>query len=170
MENVKIKNVDHDAPIEIKDVAGNNLLTGVRLGVGRDLTDNRFNPTNGQNFDVSYEQVTGDHTFGIASGTYRRYFTLYEDLAERKTVLATKLLAATVVGDAPPFEKFYAGGTGTYGIRGFQYRGVSTRGLQTNVPSNSRAKRPHRQRLDIPGKRRSCRSAHQRQFCDAVLC
>jgi outer membrane protein assembly factor BamA len=49
-------------------------------------------------------------------------------LAERKTVLATKLLAASVVGDAPPFEKFYAGGTGTYGIRGFDYRGVSTRG------------------------------------------
>ncbi len=131
VENVDIKDIDHQAPIEIKDVAGNNLLTGVRVGAGRDLTDNRFNPSNGQNFDFSYEQVTGDFTFGIASGTYRRYFTLYEDLAERKTILATKLLAATVVGDAPPFEKFYAGGSGTYGIRGFQYRGVSTRGLQT---------------------------------------
>jgi outer membrane protein insertion porin family len=135
VENVKVSNIDDDAPKEIKDVAGNNLLTGVRVGAGRNLTDNRFNPSNGQNFDVSYEQVAGDFTFGIASGTYRRYFTLYEDLAERKTILATKLLAATVVGDAPPFEKFYAGGSGTYGIRGFQYRGVSTRGLQTDVPA-----------------------------------
>jgi outer membrane protein insertion porin family len=133
VENVDIKGIDLHAPIEIKDVAGDNLLVGVRVGAGRDLTDNKFNPSTGQNFDVSYEQVGGDATFGIASGTYRRYYTLYEDLAERKTILATKLLAASVVGDAPPFEKFYAGGSSTYGIRGFQYRGVSTRGLQTDV-------------------------------------
>jgi len=59
-------------------------------------------------------------------------------LLERKTVLATKVLSATAIGEAPPFEKFYAGGTGTYGIRGFEYRGVSTRGLQTGVPSPKR--------------------------------
>ncbi len=130
-ENVEIKDIEDDAPKEIKEVRGNNFLTGLRLGVGRDLTDSRFSPTKGENFDISYEQVTGDFTFGIVNGTYRRYITLYEDLAERKTVLALKLLGATTVNDAPPFEKFYAGGTGTYGIRGFAYRGVSTRGLET---------------------------------------
>ena len=67
------------------------------------------------------------------SGVHTRYRTLYEDLAERKTVLATKLLGATVVGDAPPFEKFYGGGSGFYGIRGFDFRGVSTRGAPTTV-------------------------------------
>ncbi|MHC4123491.1 MAG: BamA/TamA family outer membrane protein, partial [Planctomycetota bacterium] len=56
-----------------------------------------------------------------------------EDLAERKTILSTKLLGSVIVGDAPPFEKFYGGGMGYYGIRGFEYRGVSPRGLQTNV-------------------------------------
>ncbi|MGD0552114.1 MAG: outer membrane protein assembly factor BamA [Sedimentisphaerales bacterium] len=132
-EKVNISNVDNHAPKEIKEVKGDNSLYGARVGAGRDLTDNKFNPSKGQNFDFSYEQVTGDYTFGILNGTYRKYFTLYEDLAERKTVLATKLLGATTLGDAPPFEKFYAGGTGTYGIRGFQYRGVSTRGLQTNI-------------------------------------
>lgn len=133
VEEVKITNIDYYAPEEIKKVAGENFLTGVRVGAGRDLTDNKLNPSKGQNFDVSYEQVTGDYVFGILSGTYRRYFTLYEDLAERKTILATKLLGASTLGDAPPFEKFYAGGTGAYGIRGFQYRGVSTRGLETNI-------------------------------------
>ena len=96
------------------------------------------------NFTASYEQVAGDHAFGIARGIYRRYETLYEDLAERKTILATKLLAATVIGDAPHFEKFYAVGTSTYGIRGFDYRGVSTRGLPTNaagVPIAGRKKK-----------------------------
>ncbi len=48
-------------------------------------------------------------------------------------MLAVKVLAATTLSNAPPFEKFYGGGTGEYGIRGFDYRGVSTRGLQTNV-------------------------------------
>ena len=128
VENVNINDVDSDAPKEITSVKGDNVLMGVRLGVGRDLTDDRFNPSKGYSFDVGYEQVAGDHTFGILSGVYRRYRTLSEDLAERKTILATKLLAATAIGDAPPFERFYAGGTGTYGIRGFDYRGVSTRG------------------------------------------
>ncbi|MGA2092628.1 MAG: outer membrane protein assembly factor BamA [Sedimentisphaerales bacterium] len=135
-EDVSITHIDDDAPREIKAVRGDNLLTGVRLGAGRDLTDNRVRPTTGENYDFGYEQVTGDFTFGLASATYRRYFTIAEDLAENKTILATKLLASTTVSDAPPFEKFYGGGTGAYGIRGFEYRGVSTRGLKTKGSEN----------------------------------
>ncbi len=133
LENVDVDSIDSDAPKEINSVKGNNALAGVRLGIGRDLTDDRFNPSRGYIFNASYEQFGGDHTFGILGGTYRRYRAVYEDLAGRKTVLATKFHAATVVGDAPPFEKFYAGGSGTYGIRGFDYRGVSTRGVPTTV-------------------------------------
>ena len=54
-------------------------------------------------------------------------------LADRKTILETKVHAATILGNAPPFEMFYAGGTGT--IRGFDYRGVSTRGVATVGPA-----------------------------------
>ncbi len=132
-ENVDVDDLDTDAPQDIIDVKGDNIFAGVKLGIGRDLTNDKFNPTAGYSFNVSYEQVAGDHTFGILSAVHRRYKTLYEDLAERKTVLATKLLGATAIGDAPPFERFYGGGSGYYGIRGFDYRGISTRGLQTNV-------------------------------------
>jgi len=132
-ENVDVGNIDFDAPKEIRSVAGNNSLVGLRVGIGRDLTDDEIRPTTGYTFNAGYEQVTGDHTFGVPGGTYVWYKPLYEDVLERKTVLAMKLHAATTLADAPPFEKFYAGGTGTYGIRGFEYRGVSTRGLQTNV-------------------------------------
>jgi outer membrane protein assembly complex protein YaeT len=97
LEDVDVDGIDFDAPKEIKDVKGGNALAGVKLGIGRDVTDDRFNPSTGYRFNVSYEQVGGDHTFGILSGVHRRYRTLYEDLAERKTVLATKLLGATVV-------------------------------------------------------------------------
>ncbi|MHC5074990.1 MAG: outer membrane protein assembly factor BamA [Planctomycetota bacterium] len=135
-ENVKVKDVDVDAPIEIKDEKGSNNLYGVKLGLSRDMTNDPYIPTGGYTFSVTYEQVTGDYDFGILQGIYRRYQTIYEDLAERKTVLATKLLAATTVDDAPTFEKFYGGGTGLYGIRGFEYRGVSTRGLPTDSAGN----------------------------------
>jgi outer membrane protein insertion porin family len=132
VEEVTIENLDSDAPKEIYDVKGGNMIGGVKFGVGRDTTNDKFAPSKGYIFNTAYEQVGGDYTFGIISATWKRYSTLYEDLAERKTVLGTKLLFATDVGDAPPFEKFYGGGSSTYGIRGFQYRGVSTRGKETN--------------------------------------
>jgi len=138
VENINIDSIYFYAPKEIKDVEGYTFLTGVRFGVGRDLTDDRFNPSKGYTFNASYEQVTGDETFGILRGNCVGYRTLYEDLVERKTVLAMKFLAATTLSYAPPFEKFYGGGTGSYGIRGFDYRGVSTRGLKTNIVSHER--------------------------------
>jgi len=134
-ENVKVSSLDFDAPQEIRDVRGNNQLYGVRFGVGYSGVDDLYDPSKGDNIAGSYEQVTGDDTFGILEGSYVHYLTLHEDVLGRKTILATKLLGGTMVGDAPPFEKFYAGGTSRYGIRGFEYRGVSTRGLQTNVPN-----------------------------------
>ncbi len=127
IENVDVDSVDSDAPKEITAVSGGNLLAGVRFSAIKDETDSRFNPTKGRTLSASIEPVIGENdTFGILSGTVRWYKTLYEDLAERKTILETKLRASTILGDAPPFEKFYAGGIGS--IRGFDYRGVSTRG------------------------------------------
>jgi len=137
-ESVDVGNIDMDAPKEIWRVEGSNALAGVRVGAGRDMIDDKFNPSTGYTFDTGYEQVSGDHNFGILNGAYIRYMTLHEDLLDRKTVLATRLRAGAVAGSAPPFEKFYGGGTGTYGIRGFEYRGVSTRGLQTNVATPER--------------------------------
>ena len=127
VENVDVDSVHSNAPTEIQSVKGTQALAGIKLGVKRELIDNRFRPSTGYSFSTGYEQLGGDYTFGILSGAYRRYKTLYKDLTGRKTILAMNLLAATVIGDAPPFEKFYAGGTGYYGIRGFDYRGVSTR-------------------------------------------
>jgi outer membrane protein insertion porin family len=136
LENVDVQSIDFDAPQEIKDVAGDNLLGGARVGIGKEVMDNSFMPTEGYGINGSYEQVTGDHTFGILSGTYTWYRPIYEDLAERKTIVVTRVHAGTILGDAPPFEKFYAGGM--HSIRGFEYRGISPRGLQTNVADPER--------------------------------
>ncbi|MCP4613081.1 MAG: BamA/TamA family outer membrane protein [Planctomycetes bacterium] len=137
-ENVEVDSIYINAPKEIKDVEGYTFLTGVRFGIGRDMRDDMFNPSDGYKFNVGYEQVVGNETFGILQGNIVGFRTLHEDLADRKTVLAMKLLGATTFNYAPPFERFYGGGTGTYSIRGFDYRGVSTRGLQTNVATPQR--------------------------------
>lgn len=125
-ENVRMEDLDLDAPSEIVKYKGENLLFGTRLWFGRDLTDSRFRPSRGTNFEAGYEQVAGDHNYGLLTGTYRWYKTLYEDLAGQKTVLETKLHAGTVIGSAPPYDRFYGGGIGS--IRGFEYRGISPRG------------------------------------------
>ncbi len=133
-ENVMVDHLSYDAPQEIRDVAGDNLLFGVRVGTGQTKVDDIYLPSQGHVFRVGYEQMMGDFTFGILNSSYVRYFSLYEDILERHTVLATKVQGGTILGTAPPFEKFYAGGQGTYAIRGFDYRGVSTRGLQVFDP------------------------------------
>ncbi len=140
-ENVKVDDLDFDAPLEIQDVAGHTQLFGVKFGVGRTAVDDLYDPTSGPVAHASYEQVIGDFTYGLLEASYTHYFPIYEDVLGRKTVLSGRVRAATTVGDAPPFEKFYAGGTSRYGMRGFEYRGVSTRGFQTNV-SNPRKKDP----------------------------
>jgi outer membrane protein insertion porin family len=138
-ENVDVGDIDWDAPMEIKDYKGSNSVLGIKLFTGKSTVDDKYNPTKGYIFDCDIEQVTGVETFQVGSASNRWYNTVYEDLAERKTVLATRVSAASIIGDAPPFEKFYGGGTGS--IRGFEYRGVSTRGLST-APGSTRRKDP----------------------------
>lgn len=136
-ENVDVSDLDWDAPEDVQDVEGSNALFGTKFYIGRNTTDTRFIPSRGYSFDIGYEQVLGDYTFGIFEGTYRWYHTLYEDLEELKTVLETKVHAGTTVGDAPTFERFYVGGIGNWALRGFEYRGVSPRGGPSDEPIGS---------------------------------
>ncbi|MBN1506339.1 MAG: BamA/TamA family outer membrane protein [Sedimentisphaerales bacterium] len=135
-ENVRVGHLDYDAPQEIRDFKGSTALYGARLGIGRSAVDDQFNPAKGHKFGAWYEQVTGDEDFGLLEGSYTHYFTLHTDVLDRKTVLAAKVLAGTVLGSAPPFEKYYAGGSSRYGIRGFEYRGISPRGVPVDPSGN----------------------------------
>lgn len=136
-ENVKISDLDWDAPKDVQDVEGNNMLFGTRFYIQKNMTDSRFLPSKGYNFNLGYEQFLGDFTFGILDGTYSRYYTLSEDLDELKTVLETKIHAGTTIGNAPTFERFYLGGIGSWALRGFEYRGISPRQGPSNEPIGS---------------------------------
>ncbi|MBC8377744.1 MAG: BamA/TamA family outer membrane protein, partial [Planctomycetes bacterium] len=134
-ENVYVSDLDTTAPKEVRGVKGDNHLFGTRFYFAKNTTDSRFRPSRGYNFEAGYEQVAGDNTFGVINATQRWYKTLYEDLSENKTVLETKVATAAIVGDAPVFEKFYVGGTGS--LRGFEYRGISPRSGSQDDPVGS---------------------------------
>ena len=136
-QNVKITDLDWDAPKDVREVQGDNILFSFRPYIRRDMTDNRFLPSKGYNFDIGYEQFVGDENFGLLEGTYRRYRTLWEDLNELKTVLEMKVKAGTSIGDAPTYERYYLGGIGEWALRGFEYRGVSPRGGPSDEPIGS---------------------------------
>jgi outer membrane protein insertion porin family len=134
-ETISVENVDVNAPKEISKWAGDNMLYGIRPSFGYDTTDDRFYPTKGFFFNAGYEQVFGDAAFGTFDATFRWYKTVAEDFFERKTVLATKIQAGLTSSNAPMFEKFYAGGTGS--MRGFEFRGVSKRAGEDETPVGS---------------------------------
>ena len=137
-ENVKVSNLDKGAPADVWEVKGDNFLTSVKLGLNYRQTDNIYRPTDGYRMSTSYEQVGalgGEFTYGAVSGSVSYYRTIYMDLAERKTVWSSNVRGSQIVGAAPVFERYYAGGIGT--LRGFDYRGVSPRGGRFDDPIGS---------------------------------
>jgi len=133
-ENAIVDDVELFASREIRRDEGSNLLTSIKGTLVRDRTDNRFVPTAGDRIRGSYEQfgaLGGDHAFGRLTGGYTRYITVTRDVLERKSVLELRAEGGVILGDAPVFERFYAGGTGS--LRGFEFRGVGERdGLDRN--------------------------------------
>ncbi len=131
VQSVRISGLDLFAAREIRDDEGSHLLTSVKGSLVRDRTDSRFLPTTGNRVQVSFEQFVGSFTFGKLQAKYNHYTTILTDPMDRKTVLQLKAQGGVVIGDAPVFERYYAGGTGS--IRGFAFRGVGERsGLDDN--------------------------------------
>ncbi len=134
VQDVQVDDVDLFASNEIRRDEGTNILTSVKGALVRDRTDNRFIPSTGDRLRAAYEQygmLGGDHTFGEFTTGYTRYLPLHTDALERKHVLALNAEGGAMIGEAPVFERFYAGGTGS--IRGFEYRGIGPRdGIDQN--------------------------------------
>lgn len=119
---------------DIRDVEGWSYLSSVKASLLHDTTDSRFDPSQGHVFLASYEQagaMGGDYYFGKLYSRFVQHFTLATDEEDRKSVLSVRAEGGQIVGNAPVFERFYAGGIGS--IRGFDFRGISPRqGLRNN--------------------------------------
>ena len=125
LENVRIDDLEYFPAEDILDAEGDNLLMSLQGRLVRNRTDRRFSPTRGDVLSLSYEQAVGDFTFGKLQASYRWYKTLKVDDLDRRSVLGLKSEVGYIVGDAPVFERFYAGGLGS--LRGFGFRGVTPR-------------------------------------------
>ncbi len=129
IEDINVREVDIFAASEIRDDRGSNLITSIKGSLARDNTDNRFVPSTGDRFNIGYEQtgiLGGQHSFGKLTLGYTWYRTLHTDLLDRKHIVKLRADGGLIVGDAPVFERFFAGGTGS--VRGFDFRGIGERG------------------------------------------
>ncbi|MFP4224523.1 MAG: outer membrane protein assembly factor BamA [Phycisphaeraceae bacterium] len=128
---VDISDIDADAPVDVFDVEGDNLLTGLGLTLERDTTNSFIFPTRGSRWQAGIERVGalgGDFDFTRLTSEYRRFWTLDEDFFGRQTVLSFRgEVGYTPEDDVPVFERFYAGGHSSF--RGFEFRGVGPRGV-----------------------------------------
>lgn len=123
IEGIDISDVDHDAPKDIQDAEGSHLAIAPRLTIAHDTTDNRFMPTRGGRQSFSIEPVVGTETYARLVGDWRAYRTLRTDIYDRKTVLNGRLNLGYIPGEAPVYDRFYAGGINS--LRGFKFRTVS---------------------------------------------
>ena len=136
-EDVEIRALDNknDRAPEIIANRGHHTVTSAGVDVRRDTTDNALLPSRGSSIGIGYEHAGafgGEYTFEKLTADASTFFTLKEDLLDRKTILSLRGRAGYVTSSAPFFEQFYGGGSGS--IRGFRFRGISPRSGPENDP------------------------------------
>lgn len=133
-EYVRISRRQAFAAKDIRRVDGGNFITSVKFSLLHDTTDSPFDPSEGHRIRASWEQaglLGGDFFFSTATGSYTRYWTVAIDEEDRKSVVAVHARGGQIFGSSPVFDRFYAGGIGSF--RGFDFRGISPRdGLRNN--------------------------------------
>ena len=131
-ELVTIDDIEGDAPFDVYDVGGTNLITAIGPSVVRNTTDSRIFPTRGSRMEIGVSRVGalgGDFDYTSATFEYNKYWTVDEDFFGRRTVFSIRNQIGYIFdGEAPLFERFYAGGHRTF--RGFAFRGISPRGIR----------------------------------------
>ncbi|MGH7145575.1 MAG: BamA/TamA family outer membrane protein [Planctomycetota bacterium] len=133
IEEIRILNLDANAPLGIREVAGSNLISRYTGTLTYDSRDLKAFPTSGDYLEWTGEVAGGplsdfDFVKGIFRGTH--YMTLYENSEElRHTMLfSIELARVAPFGKStfvPVFDRFFAGSIGS--VRGFQRHSISPR-------------------------------------------
>ena len=125
-----------DTAQQILNQDGSHYISSIKPALVRDTTDSRVFPSAGTRTVFGWEQygtMGGEATFSKITLRFDWYYTLGQDLFERKTVLAVRNQAGVdVFGTSPFYERFYGGGIGD--LRGFKYRGVGPVAGELNDP------------------------------------
>lgn len=124
--NVTVPRDDFGRPItppEITNDQGRHFLLGLRTGLTRDTRDSFLMPSSGSLLDVGFEQVLGDYTFPIGTAEFTKFWTVHQARdGGWKGILAARTQLTVMGGNAPVFERIFAGGFRS--LRGFEFRGV----------------------------------------------
>ena len=134
-DDVEIAEIDNNAPVDLFDVEGDSVLTGLAFQLIRTTVDSRFRPTKGSRLEFEVERVGalgGDYNFTRLSASHSAFFTVYEDFLGYKTILSLKTSVAYIPegkGEAPIFERLYLGGQS---FRGFRFRTISPKGIRND--------------------------------------
>jgi outer membrane protein assembly complex protein YaeT len=125
VEGVEVKNVPIYAPPSIAGDIGWHFLLGLGGGLKRDTRDSFIYPTTGSILDMRVEQVLGANAFPIGTAEFTKFFSsqyLQREDGSGKHVLALRSQVSVEGGNAPVYERFFAGGFRS--LRGFTFRGV----------------------------------------------
>ncbi len=134
LENVEIEDLDNDAPQDVVDVEGGNIISSVTLDYTYDTRDSFILATRGFSFGISYELAGlafgGDHDFSLINLRFAYFQTIYTNEDNFKHILSFGTRVGLGFGHAdtdevPIFERFFAGGSNS--IRGFEFRTVGPR-------------------------------------------
>lgn len=130
MELVDITNID-DPParsLQILAEQGDHPMSSITASIRRNSVNRGIVPHTGSNVGFSWESaglIFGDYQYQKLILTADQFFTLHQDLLERRVVLALRGSVGYLFDEAPFFERFYGGGLGS--VRGFEFRGISPR-------------------------------------------
>jgi outer membrane protein assembly complex protein YaeT len=123
IESVNVNDVSPFAPPAYQQAVGRNFQVGFRGGVVRDTRDSILRPTEGSLLSLGYEEVVGDHVFGLASIDFSKFWTVYQRAdGSGRHVLQLRSNISWASDNTPVYERYFAGGFQS--IRGFQFRGV----------------------------------------------
>ncbi|MBL8764968.1 MAG: BamA/TamA family outer membrane protein [Phycisphaerae bacterium] len=135
-ENVNIRNIDADAPTDVFDFKGDDLITGLGLVVTRTTTDTRFRPSKGTRMEMGVERVGvfgGAFDFTKVSAEHVLFLTVNEDFLGLRTIFSLKTAASYIPDDkkgVPIYERYYLGGRT---FRGFRFRTISPKGIRNDT-------------------------------------
>ncbi|MEO0513902.1 MAG: POTRA domain-containing protein [Planctomycetota bacterium] len=136
LENVRITDIEDEGALDVFAVEGTNLLTSASFRISRNTTDSNLTPSIGSRTNLTVERVGalgGDFDFTKLTLAYDKFWTVAQDFLDRKSVLRFRIDGGYIFedGEAPLFERFYAGGHSTF--RGFENRGVGPRGIRADT-------------------------------------